>query len=811
MLMTLLKSVKRFWTGSIPRQLTIGVALVHAVLMTIFVFDLVGRQHEFLSKERMGRGTELARMLAAGTVSRVLADDIAGLAEEMNALKAYPAVQYGMIVDPNGRVLAHTEPHNAGGFISDKLSRTLLGAGPAIQHLVASSSLIDTAAPIIANERIVGWVRIGLTGTDITESIRSVALNGVLYTLLAIGTGILLATLMARGLTRGLRKLTAVASRVRAGDREVRAETEREDELGELGRGMNSMLEAIAISERSLRVTNDTLGRVIDASPVGIVSTDRDQNILTWNRGAERIFGMSGEEAVGRPARCLVPAEEVDTFKALIERASNGEIVRSAEVRRRRADGTIIDVSSSLAPLYGETGRTGFVAVIEDITERKQAATRLAHLASHDSLTGLPNREQFTIRTGEALERAKTKDCHISVLCFDLDRFGNVNETLGHSAGDKLLQFVAGRLRDIVNPGDVVSRLGGHEFAVLQPDVKEPADSSKLARRVINELGAPYVVNDQEASIGVNVGIAIGPEDSDDPALLLKKAGLALARAKADGCGSKRFFEPSMDAQLEKRRSLERDLRNAIAKGELELHYQPLVQLDDGKVSGCEALLRWRHPQRGMIPPGDFISIAEYTNLIVPIGEWVLWQACTDAAGWPGCLKVAVNLSTVQFRSTRLLPAVVSALASSGLSPARLELEVTESVLMQDNDDNLAVLHQLRGLGARIAMDDFGTGYSSLGYLRSFPFDKIKIDRSFVKDLPASDECLAIVRAIVGLAKSLRLSTTAEGVETDLQLNHLRAEGCIEGQGYLFSRPLPNAELHRFLAPRSQAVSRIAS
>jgi predicted signal transduction protein with EAL and GGDEF domain len=377
---------------------------------------------------------------------------------------------------------------------------------------------------------------------------------------------------------------------------------------------------------------------------------------------------------------------------------------------------------------------------------------------------------------------------------------------LGHAAGEALIMAVALRLREAVGVEEMVARLGGGDFAILYAEAKDPAEVSTLARRLIGDLTRPFVIQEHELAIGVSVGVAIYPDDGCDPDLLLKRAGVALHRAKSNGLETECFFEPRMDAQIQRQRSLEFHLRHALEREELELHYQPLVDLSSGEITGCEALLRWRHPELGIVSPADFVPIAEETGLIIPIGEWVLWQACHDAVTWPGKPKIAVNLSTVQFRSAKLVSTVVAALASSGLAPIRLELEVTESVLMQENDENVAILHQLRGLGVRIAMDDFGTGYSSLGYLRRFPFDKIKIDRSFVRDLTTSDECLAIVRAVVGLARGLGLSTTAEGIETDDQLQRLHAEGCVQGQGYLFSRPVPADELKRLMIAKRDAA-----
>jgi diguanylate cyclase (GGDEF) domain len=355
-----------------------------------------------------------------------------------------------------------------------------------------------------------------------------------------------------------------------------------------------------------------------------------------------------------------------------------------------------------------------------------------------------------------------------------------------------------------------VARLGGDEFAIVQVSSTQTSDVSALAARLIEVVGAPYDLDGHQVNVGASIGIAIAPTDGDKPDPLMKSADLALYRAKADGGCDYRFFEVEMDARMQARRALELDLRKAIVNGEFELYYQPIIDVKTRQITSCEALLRWHHPERGIVSPVEFIPVAEHTGLIVPLGEWVLRQACAEAVRWPKHVTIAVNLSPAQFKSRNLVPTVVNALAASGLPAARLELEITEMVLVQDNDGAFAILHQLRDLGIRIAMDDFGTGYSSLGYLRSFPFDKIKIDQSFIQDLPAKQDSVAIVRAVVGLSSSLGITTTAEGVETEEQLASLTAEGCNEFQGFLFSLPKTAADIARLfgeLAPRVEAVA----
>jgi len=431
-----------------------------------------------------------------------------------------------------------------------------------------------------------------------------------------------------------------------------------------------------------------------------------------------------------------------------------------------------------------------FNVFIAHLGARQELEQRLEHMAHHDALTNLPNRLRLRQAMENELARVQRGES-VAVLCLDLDHFKSVNDTLGHPVGDRLLEAVAERLRQNVRDVDIVARVGGDEFAIVQVAAEQPRGAIILADRLIETLAKPFDLDGHQVVIGTSIGIALAPLDGLDTDQLIKNADMALYRAKADGRGVFRFFEPEMDAKMQARRTLEIDLRKALAEGEFELFYQPLVNLASNEVSGFEALLRWNHPTRGLVPPSEFIPIAEEMGLIVPSGERILRQACAEAAGWPDDIKVAVNLSPVQFKSKTLALAVTSALASSGLPPHRLELEITESVLLQDNEATLTTLHQLRQLGVRISMDDFGTGYSSLSYLRSFPFDKIKIDQSFVRDLSGKEDSLAIIRAVAGLGRNLGMATTAEGVETREQLGYLRQEGCTEVQGYLFSRPLP--------------------
>ena len=434
-----------------------------------------------------------------------------------------------------------------------------------------------------------------------------------------------------------------------------------------------------------------------------------------------------------------------------------------------------------------------------EIADREELQAKSQYLAYHDSLTGLGNRLLFKEHLEEALADVLVTPHPVAVLFLDLDGFKSVNDTLGHSVGDLLLKSVASKLRNILQPTDRIARLGGDEFAILQMSVVQPGSAIAIAEEILAIVGQQFDIDGHDLTVGASIGIAIGHPGETDAENILKSADLAMYSAKSDGRGTYRMFDPEMDSIVQTRRVLERELRTAFSQNEFELFYQPLVNLQTKKVKAFEALMRWEHPERGLVSPSGFIQVAEEMGLIVQLGEWALRQACAEAMRWPDEISVSVNLSPSQFSKGNLVSTVVSALASSGLPGSRLELEITESILLEKSERNIAILRQLRGLGVRISMDDFGTGYSSIGYLRSFPFDKIKIDQSFVRDLLVDEGSLAIVRAITGLGISFGITTTAEGVETEEQLRCLNREGCVEVQGYFYSKPVPADEIVELL------------
>lgn len=553
----------------------------------------------------------------------------------------------------------------------------------------------------------------------------------------------------------------------------------------------NDRLQArLAHTMRELALQNERFAAAIDNMSHGLTMFDAEQTLVVANERFRAMYDV--------PSRLVAPGTSRDELVTAIkgrairtERAEHADSGTTSVTRPKYrewllADGRTIETTEMRLP----TGVS--VELHEDATERRATTRRISHMARHDALTELPNRVMFREHIEAALLSTQ-QDQPTAVLCIDLDHFKHVNDTLGHPVGDELLRLVSERLKHSIRAGDIVARLGGDEFAIVQGSVEQPIGSMQLARRVIDILSKPFDVDGHRVIIGASVGIAVAPFDGETGDVVLMNADMALYRAKAEGRNTFCFFEPEMNTTSQKRREIENDMRIAIDEGQFELYYQPQISIETNAISGFEALIRWNHPEHGRISPADFIPIAEETALILPIGEWVLETACAAAVNWPADIRIAVNVSPLQVRKKGLTAMVARALENSGLAPDRLELEITEAVMLHDTEHTMAVLHSLRALGVRIAMDDFGTGYSSLSYLRRFPFHKIKIDQSFVTDIGIDDNAILIVSAVTQLARSLGMSTTIEGVETADQLRLVSRDGFGDVQGYLFSKPCPES------------------
>jgi diguanylate cyclase (GGDEF)-like protein len=561
-----------------------------------------------------------------------------------------------------------------------------------------------------------------------------------------------------------------------------------------------TLLDAV-VATRDVTLLAGRFDTALNNMPHGLCMFDPGHRLVVANKRVEEMLGLAG-------------ARRGDTLRSFLRGAVNSGMLSDVAFERLLSDldnrlsgqfdGELaVDTEDgrALALTFEPMPNGGSVVLVEDVTERKNAEAKINHLARYDALTGLPNRSYFHDQMAFALAAMK-REAHCAVLFVDLDQFKQVNDTLGHPAGDALLCAVSQRLRAIVRDTDLVARFGGDEFVVLQTPLHSDERASALARRIVQELSTLYEIDGHSVVIGASVGIAVAPRDGMDADLLLKNADMALYRAKSEGRGQWRFFAPEMDVKVQARRSLEFDLRQAVAAGAFELHYQPLVNLKTGHISTCEALLRWTHPERGPISPAEFIPIAEEVGLIVEIGHWVLRRACLDCARWPGQVNVAVNLSPIQFRHSNIVRAVKEALVAANLPPSRLEIEITESVLLQDTETTRAILRQMHDHGVKVSLDDFGTGYSSLSYLHSFPLDTVKIDRSFLAAAATSKRALPLLRNVARLIAELGMWVTMEGVETKEQLDLITAEGNFdEAQGFLFSPAVRAAEIEAMLDP----------
>ena len=551
------------------------------------------------------------------------------------------------------------------------------------------------------------------------------------------------------------------------------------------------------------------LQQIIDHIPSQITVKDaRDRRYLLVNRVAEAQFGLSRDAIIGKTAFDVFPKAAADVITAF-----DNTTLESAEglfLDERPWPGQVSGgrfITSRRIGIPDQAGNPRYIVnVVEDVTDRRRANEKIAHLAHYDALTDLPNRVLFREQIENELQKASRGE-QFALLYIDIDEFKSINDSLGHHVGDELLKAVAARLKGCMRETDLVARIGGDEFAVIHTAVGSSADVVEFVTRIHEVIRQPYQCLGHLLSTDASIGVALAPQDGTSLDQLIKNADLAMYGAKADGRRTYRFFEPAMHARAKAKLTMEQDLRQALADGGFEIHYQPVVDLRSDRVTGCEALLRWRHPERGMVSPAEFIPVAEDTGLINELGEWVLRTACAEAATWPDQIRIAVNVSPIQLKCPTVALKIAGALAATGLSPSRLEIEITEAVLIRDDETALAILHQLRAIGVRIALDDFGTGYSSLGYLKRFPFDKIKIDRCFISDIMEVDGSSAIVQAVVNIAAARNMTTTAEGVETQEQKDRLRALGCTEMQGYLFSAAKPGPEVKQLFGPPNTVVA----
>jgi diguanylate cyclase (GGDEF)-like protein/PAS domain S-box-containing protein len=575
-----------------------------------------------------------------------------------------------------------------------------------------------------------------------------------------------------------------------------------------LPKALHNMLDRAAIAD-ALFNEKERAQITLNAIGDGVLSTDIRGNVTYMNTVAESLTGWTREEAMGQPAHAVFRILDTRTRTGMespldLAIRENKTLSLTADCLLICRDGTEAPIEDSAAPIHDRRGKViGAVIVFHDVTATRTMLQRMSHLAQHDGLTDLPNRLLFNDRLNQAIALAQRHETRLAVMFIDLDRFKYVNDSLGHAMGDRVLQSVAQRLLSCVRKSDTVSRQGGDEFVVLLTEVAHDADAAHVAEEILRALRVSHRLDNQELHLTVSIGIVTYPDDGSDADTLLRNADFAMYQAKGNGRDNYEFFQADMNSRAMARQSLENDLHHALQRREFFLHYQPKIDLETGAICGAEALLRWRHPQRGLVSPTQFIPVAEESGLIVPIGQWVLREACRQLEAWHSAglanFGIAVNTSSVELRSRTFVDSLIAILEGTGIEPRHLQLELTETFLMQDSTSTAAVLNDIRSLGVAIALDDFGTGYSSLSYLKRFPIDTLKIDRSFVEELITESDSASIVNAVIAMGKSLRMRVVAEGVETREQLQFLQEHCCPEGQGYFFSRPIVAGEFTQLL------------
>jgi diguanylate cyclase (GGDEF)-like protein/PAS domain S-box-containing protein len=687
-----------------------------------------------------------------------------------------------------------------------------------IQRITGSAAMVQ--APWL--------VSVGLPTEFVLSNVVSRLAWGAAASLVALLVALGLASAFSGRIISPLRQLSEDASALAAGKLTHRTAVNTQDEVGALANTFNLMATSLEARHRELdlareaasaeaigrarleqmeRQAKETLAAVIDASPVAIVCSDPERNVVLWSRAAEQIFGYTAEETMGRPTK-LVPPEAAAESQALFERCIKGEAIRDVEVKRRRKDGSIVDIRLAATQMHNPDGKVWGVAwAYDDITGRKKAERQLNQIAHYDQLTGLPNRVSLKNELTNLLSADEPQRRH-SIALFDLDGFKDVNDNDGHSTGDELLVEVARRLNRVAGEAGRVYRLGGDEFVVVVPDCGDPRRITPLVESMLAQLAEPFEVNEHVLHIGGSAGIAIAPQDGSSVDELIANADLALYKAKSDGGHTYRLFVPVLRAQAQSRRGLQVELRRAFAENEFELYFQPQIRLADEAVVGAEALLRWRHPQRGVVSPGAFIQTLAESSIASAVGAWIIRDACAKTSAWRAMglplNRIAINLFPSQCRDSRLLLDVEGALRTSGLAADILELEISETFAL-NNDDSIAPLQELHNRGIKLAFDDFGTGYASLSYLTKFPVSRIKIDRSFVAKVTDDAENAAIVRSLIAMAHNLKLGIIAEGVETEAQARFLLEERCEEAQGFLYAKPLSAIDFEAYLRERRLA------
>ncbi len=813
------------WRASFLRRLALAMALVHVAVLGVTLLDVGRRGLETQAALQRDAALQEARQLATAVRSPLLARDIAALGEQIDPVREHAGVRYVMVLDPSGRVLAHSDATLIGQYLIDPLSQAQLGRGGVTLPWIAQDrpTLQDIWAPVRQAAQVIGWVRIGLdpgrSGFDAWAILR----GGAWYGLLAVAAGLLLAVGIAGNLGRDVGRLQRLMRRVRDGHLDERIAVDREDELGELMEGVNRTLQRLAEDEASLRQTRDALalerGRlsaVLAAMRQGVLALDRDERVAVCNQAFCDLLGLPGGPVrwqgqplaavldlsalprdTWRDAACRLDADG-GTASSAATSASGGAMGGNGPVPVRRADGRLL--SRDCVPIVDGDGQTqGMLWLVRDVTEEVMAQERLRWQALHDPLTRLPNRLLLGDRLPRAMARASRTGTLLAVCMLDLDGFKAVNDSLGHDIGDALLVEVAHRLRRCLRAEETVARLGGDEFVLLLEGLREPGELDLVLQRLRAAIVEPYTMpGGGSALVTPSIGVTLYPLNDSDADTLLRHADQAMYQAKQAGGNRYVLFDVALSQRAQSQQRLRERLRVAIERDELCLHFQPRVDLRRGEVVGAEVLVRWTQPDGTLWYPDRFLPDVEHDPLIEAVGEWVLRHALAQLESWQarGCaVPLAVNIAARHFQRADFVPRLVVLLRDyPAVAPSMLEIELVESAALDNLEQAAQAIEALHALGVTVAIDDFGMGYASLGYLRRLPADHVKIDRSFVQDMLADREDLEVVQAVIGLAHNFRRQVVAEGVETDLHGAVLLSLGCDEGQGYGIARPMPAAD-----------------
>ena len=916
--------------GTLRRRLIVGVALVHAVLMTMFIWDLNTREQNILLGQQTTQATALAKSLSTSSAIWLAARDLNGLQEVVEAQRGYPEILFAMILTPDGQVMAHTDRTLLGKYVTD------LPVSNTIALLSLTDTLVDVVTPVWLNNRQIGFARVGLGQQGIQAQLASIKRDGILYALAAIAIGILLANLLGKRLTHRLHILQVAADAVRSGNAGQRAIMDGTDEAAQLAHEFNDMLDTLAQREQDLHVSQQALR--LSEERFELATRGANDGIWDWNLLDNTVyFSPRWKEMIGYKADELTNTlddwasnlhpDDIDIAMAAIKANHAGEsdlyeisfrfrhkdghyiwilargrtihdesgkplrmtgthidftarkndeaqLQLAARVFENTAEGIfvidqnahILEVNRAYCDITGftheelmdyrfDTTRSGrhdaafhqelwrtlnqtgrwsgevwclrkndeifptwlninavpgskdqplrYIGVFSDISALKDAETKLHHMAYSDYLTGLPNRLLFADRLSHDITICQRQNTRLALLFIDLDRFKCVNDSLGHEAGDVLLIEVANRLRTVVRSSDTVARLGGDEFTVILRDISSATEVAYVARNIISEINKKILVSGEYVHVGSSIGISLYPDDGETNETLTRHADMAMYQAKEAGGNQFHSYSEALQTRSREYLALESDLHQALEREQLVLHYQPIVDAISGAVAGGEALVRWQHPQHGLLPPNRFIPLAEENGMILPIGAWVIRNACQQIKAWQteGLAPplISINLSARQFRQHDLTEKILAILDETGTPASSLELEITESVAMENANAATATLLALNGEGFLISIDDFGTGYSSLGYLKQFPIQKLKIDCSFVRDISSDPNDAAIASAVIQMGHSLGMKIVAEGVETEAQQAFLREQGCDLLQGFLHSKPLTGKAFADFL------------